>query len=449
MHANEEGCIPIPDLPKEATRTKIFRHMNTGALLSLGQLCDNNCDVLLSKNNLHVFKNNKPIMKGLRNRFDGLWDVNVPINNTQQTINIIIPKNTTKKSLIQFYHAACSSPAKATFIKAIKSGNFSTWPGLTVELATKFLEPTIATHFGHLKQERMNLQSTRQLSDQDYIPTQDCPNVETNEMIATVSEFKVTKKAYGDLPGRFPITSSRGTQYFLVIYHYDSNAILVRPLRNRTGKSIATAYMDIFNLLKSRGIEPKTFILDNETSTTLLNAFENEGVKYQLVPPHMHRRNAAERAIQSWKEHFIAGLSSLHPEFPMLEWDRLIDQGMMTLNMLRNARVNPNLSAYEYIFGHYNFSKTPIAPPGMKMVVHSKPSQRGSWDPHGMIGFYVGPALQHYRCFRCYIASSKSERITDTVVFLPHNIKLPSSSPEDIIQQYLDKIIKLLTQKQP
>ena len=63
------------------------------------------------------------------------------------------------------------------------------------------------------------------------------------------------------------------------------------------------------------------FILDNETSNNLLNAFEKENINYQLVPPHIHRRNAAERAIDTWKNHFIAGLSSIHPEFPILEWD--------------------------------------------------------------------------------------------------------------------------------
>ena len=206
-------------------------------------------------------------------------------------------------------------------------------------------------------------------------------------MIATITEFKLTAEAFGDLPGKFPITLSRGIQYLLVIYHYGSNAILVSPLKICTGKLITEAYLNIYNMLKTRGIAPKTFIFDNETSNILLNAFENEGIQYQLVPPHMHRRNAAERAIETWKEHFIAGLSSIHPHFLMIEWDHLIYQGMMTLNFLRNARVNPRLSAREYIFGHFDFNETPLAPPGMKMIVHLKPSQRGSWDPHGVVGF--------------------------------------------------------------
>ena len=65
----------------------------------------------------------------------------------------------------------------------------------------------------------------------------------------------------------------------------------------------------------------------------------------------VHRRNAAERAIQTFKDHFIAGLASVDPQFPIQEWDRLLPQATITLNLLRNARVNPKLSSYAYLFG--------------------------------------------------------------------------------------------------
>ena len=77
----------------------------------------------------------------------------------------------------------------------------------------------------------MNLQSTQQSSEDDFNPQPESPNLQTNEMIATVTEFKITSKAFGNLQGKFPITLSRGTQYVLVIYHYDSNAILVSSLK--------------------------------------------------------------------------------------------------------------------------------------------------------------------------------------------------------------------------
>ena len=54
--------------------------------------------------------------------------------------------------------------------------------------------------------------------------------------------FKATNKTYGDLTGRFPFTSSRGNQYFLIEYDYDSNTILVELLKLRSGQEICSTY---------------------------------------------------------------------------------------------------------------------------------------------------------------------------------------------------------------
>ena len=37
-----------------------------------------------------------------------------------------------KQDLTLFYHAACFSPTKRTFVDAIKRNAFESWPGLTV-----------------------------------------------------------------------------------------------------------------------------------------------------------------------------------------------------------------------------------------------------------------------------------------------------------------------------
>jgi hypothetical protein len=64
----------------------------------------------------------------------------------------------------------------------------------------------------------------------------------------------------------------------------------------------------------------------NEASTALKNFFTQHDIAYQLVPPHCHRRNVAERAIRTSKEHFVAGLSSVDPSFPLHLWYRLLPQ---------------------------------------------------------------------------------------------------------------------------
>ena len=81
---------------------------------------------------------------------------------------------------------------------------------------------------------------------------------------------------------------------------------------------------------------------------------------------------ATESAIQTFKHYFLAGLSTAGPEYPVAEWDHLLPQVMIMLNLLHNLRINPKLSAYDYLFGDFECNKTPLAPPGTKVVIHKK-----------------------------------------------------------------------------
>ena len=112
--------------------------------------------------------------------------------------------------------------------------------------------------------------------------------------------------------------------------------------------------------------------MNNECSSDFKESIKKYEIDFQLAPPHMHRQNAVERAIRTYKNHFIAGLSMADPYLPISEWDRLISQCTITLNLLQNPRVNPYLSAYAYLFGPYVFNKSPMAPPGTCVIVHEK-----------------------------------------------------------------------------
>ena len=90
------------------------------------------------------------------------------------------------------------------------------------------------------------------------------------------------------------------------------------------------------------------------------------------MPPNIQRGNTEERAIQPFKNIFLAGIATCNPKFPINEWDRLLKQAEITLTLLRQARQNTKLSAYAYLFGPYNYNKNPMAPPGTKVIVHKK-----------------------------------------------------------------------------
>jgi hypothetical protein len=154
-------------------------------------------------------------------------------------------------------------------------------------------------------------------------------------------------------------------------------------------------------------------------------------VEYQLVPPHCHRRNAAERAILTFKEHFVAGISSVDTTFPLNLLDRLLPQAEITLNPLRTSRLHPQLSAAAHFHGLVDYNKTAFAPPGSKIIAHKKPGKRRTWAPHGQHGYSLGPAMHHYRCQNIYISSTATERIVDTLEFYPHNYRMPQLSSTD------------------
>ena len=51
----------------------------------------------------------------------------------------------------------------------------------------------------------------------------------------------------------------------------------------------------------------KVYIIDNKCSSDSKEAMKKYEIYFQLAPPHMYRRNAAEQAIRTYKNHFIAG----------------------------------------------------------------------------------------------------------------------------------------------
>ena len=159
-------------------------------------------------------------------------------------------------------------------------------------------------------------------------------------------------------------------------------------------------------------------------------SLESADITINLVAPHAHRQNAAGRTIQTFKAHFIAILCGTDPKFPLNLWDKFLPQAEITLNLMRNFRVNPNLSVYCHVWGNFDFNKTPITPLGTKLLVHIKPEIRESWTPRATNGWYIGPALRHYRCYRVWILETNAERISGTIAWFLRHVKMPTPSNE-------------------
>ena len=71
----------------------------------------------------------------------------------------------------------------------------------------------------------------------------------------------------------------------------------------------------------------------------------------------------------------------------MKNWDHLLDQSEITINLLFTSMLNTILSEYAQLNDVFGFNRTPMYPRGKMTLVHDKSHKRGTWDPHGHKGW--------------------------------------------------------------
>ena len=113
---------------------------------------------------------------------------------------------------------------------------------------------------------------------------------------------------YNDLTRNVPFILLDGSVCFLVMYHYESNAIFAIPIAGIDDVAIFEAYKKKFNKLTAQGPKVKLNIIDNQATNHIKKFLTKEKCKLQLVKPHNHQMNATKQAIQTWKDAFIATL---------------------------------------------------------------------------------------------------------------------------------------------
>ena len=195
---------------------------------------------------------------------------------------------------------------------------------------------------------------------------------------------------YTDQTGKFPVKSISGNQYLMILVEIDSNAVLVEPMSSRKDAEMQRAYLALLQRLKRAKVVPTKHVLDNECSNSMKNLIRDT-CKLELVPPYCHRRNVAEVQIKNFKSHFISILAGVAEDFPMYHWDKLIPQGELTFNLLRQSNTAPNVSAHAHLFGPFDYNRCPLAPMGCAVLIHVPTQVRRTWGKHTRRGWYVSP----------------------------------------------------------
>jgi hypothetical protein len=177
-----------------------------------------------------------------------------------------------------------------------KNGNFSSWPGLTEHAVEKHLSKSTSTKKSHLNQQRQKARATN-IKDAKLIVTE--PDIDHG--IKTQFVYAATIDAgqiYTDQTGIFPVVSSKGKKYIMILYDYDSNGILAKPIKDRTAPELLKDFQVMEQELVARVMKPKLTKLDNEASKLLKTYLHQQDITFQLVPPYSYRQNSAERAIR-------------------------------------------------------------------------------------------------------------------------------------------------------
>jgi hypothetical protein len=294
------------------------------SLNSTADFCNKGCTATFTATSMHIVHDSSGIIVASSTKLptDKLWpsfDLSSTPTPISPTANIMV-RHEINADFIEYTHACFGSPPDSSMLRALKAGYLANVDRITAEMFSKNMPNAIATAKGHLDQSRQGIQSTskrraspqQKLSDDVHDESDFGP--EQHEQVATFQVIKANENS-SDLTGKFPFISQRGYSYMLIsIYR---GYIHVELMKDKSAAEYLRAMRLIYLFFSTKGHKPAFQSLDNETSA-VMEAFLTEEAKvtFQYVPSGTHRRLRAERAIRSWKNHFLATLATADKEMP-------------------------------------------------------------------------------------------------------------------------------------
>ncbi len=138
MPTTLQGTLPLSSkFSAPAQAAFVLDNLKTGTLISLAQLCDDDCIAIFTRYDVKLLKNNEVIITGKR-MANGLWSLPFHSPSPHQA-NGILRTDRPKQELATYLHAALGSPATSTLLRAIRRGHLITIPGPTTDVNTKQL----------------------------------------------------------------------------------------------------------------------------------------------------------------------------------------------------------------------------------------------------------------------------------------------------------------------
>ena len=160
---------------------------------------------------------------------------------TRQSANNLMPERT-KPDLLQWSNATLFIPVEKNLIQSINKVYFATWTNLTSDLTNKNLPSSMAISKGQIHQTRKNIKSTNQKQPMEDPPMKPLTQL-TNTVFTNIINHKSQISTY--LTGELPVTSNKGKKYLFVLYEYNSNSILICPMKARSDSKFVRFFKDL------------------------------------------------------------------------------------------------------------------------------------------------------------------------------------------------------------
>lgn len=378
-----------------------------------------------------------------------------------------------------FYHATFGSPVLSTMYKAME--RHLPLPGLTHQELADNAPKSVHTPRGHLhelpqgqgstkpvyvsnpaekvaepgKAAEANATAAKKIPDIPVKPD-DRPFPRTLPPgyvmdLPDVSSIKLgdwyihkSESISADATGKMTVPSYLGHTAVWIAYHPATGYIRAIPFRSKTEISRMLEYL--YTETARLGHVIKTINIDNEIDNDARAFFIGHSVKVNNVAPYNHRANPAERAIGTFKDHFISILSGRDPTCPLAYWNEAILHAEITINLLRPG---PNgKSAYEAYWGiAYDLNAHPLVPWGTRCESYVPKALRTTYGYRSQPAFYVGIS-NGYRGHRLISIDTDSKKpsvyVRQQVVFHPWEVPFLKWTEMDDLKERVSDLAKTM-----